>query len=63
MSALRRPKTSDSDQVVYRGREFAGAVSSRGRAWLALDKNGHSLGRFGSRLEAVAAVLRQGGAT
>ena len=60
MSAVRRPKTGDGDQVLYRGREFAGAISFRKGQWRAMDANGRILGRFGSRPAAVAAVLSAG---
>jgi hypothetical protein len=62
MSAI--PKSpSESDQVVYRGRTFAGAVSLRAGRWLAFDVDGRKIGRFENRLEAVAAILRKDGAT
>jgi hypothetical protein len=57
MNALRK-SAGQSDQVVYKGRNFAGAVSFRNRQWRALDADGRILGHFESRLAAVAAVLR-----
>jgi hypothetical protein len=59
VNALRKSKSqSNSDQIVYRGRDAVGAISQRGREWLALDIDGRKIGGFGSRLEAFAAVLR-----
>jgi hypothetical protein len=56
-----KPKTqSDDAQLVYRGRGAVGAVSRRGRHWLALDIDGRSLGQFPTRLSAFAAVLKDG---
>jgi hypothetical protein len=61
MTALRNPKAlSDDAQVVYKGRTAVGAVSRRGRHWLALDIDGRSLGQFPTRLSAFAAVLKGG---
>jgi hypothetical protein len=62
MSAVRK-SASVSDQIVYRGRTAVGAISQRGRIWLALDIDGRRIGRFETRLQAFAAVLREGGAT
>ena len=59
MSAPRRNKSGDADQVVYLGRKLAGAVSLRNGQWRAIDADGRALGRFKSRLEAFAAVLRE----
>jgi hypothetical protein len=41
------------------GRKLAGAVSLRNGQWRAIDADGRALGRFESRLEAFAAVLRE----
>jgi len=57
--ASRRAPAPEHDQIVYRGREAVGAVSQRGRRWLALDIDGRRIGYFASRLEAFAAVLRE----
>jgi hypothetical protein len=50
-----------TEQSVYAGREFVGVVCQRGKAWFAYDIDHRALGRFVSRLEAFAAVLRKGG--
>jgi hypothetical protein len=50
--------TRETDQIVYKGRDAVGAISQRGRQWLALDIDGRKIGSFGSRLAAFAAVLR-----
>lgn len=55
----RPPPETQPDQIVYRGRSPAGAISQRGRRWLALDIDGRRLGWFPSRVEAFAQVLRR----
>jgi hypothetical protein len=67
MNALRRaprpqPARAEAEQIVYRGREAVGAISPRDGKWRALDMDGRAIGRFVSRLEAFAAVLRRAGA-
>jgi len=62
MSVARKSSPSQSNQVVYSGREAVGVISQRGREWLALDIDGRRIGRFPTRLAAFAAVLRKGGA-
>jgi hypothetical protein len=57
-TALKSPNAREVDQVVYKGRAAVGAISRRGSEWLALDIDGRKVGRFGTRLEAFAAVLR-----
>jgi hypothetical protein len=51
-----------TDQIVYRGRDAVGAISQRGRQWLALDIDGRKIGAFPTRLAAFSAVLRKGDA-
>jgi hypothetical protein len=48
---------AEGDQVVYAGRDWKGAVSRRGREWLAVDEGGKSLGYFANKALAVKAVL------
>jgi hypothetical protein len=48
----------DSDTLVYSGRTWLGAVSFRGRGWLAIAASGHQLGYHRDRTRAVAAVLQ-----
>jgi hypothetical protein len=50
----------ETDQIVYRGRDAVGAISQRGREWLALDIDGRKIGSFPTRLSAFSAVLRKG---
>jgi hypothetical protein len=62
MSAARKTtSTQGADTLVYRGRAAVGAISQRGREWLALDVDGRKIGDFQTRLAAVSAVLRNGG--
>jgi hypothetical protein len=51
-------QTGRFSRLVYRDGVFIGAVSVRGDAHLALDKNGKRLGRFDTRREALSAVFR-----
>jgi len=61
MTALRKCEIlNPSAQIVYRGRDAAGAISQHGRKWVAYDSEGRSLGRFATRLAAFAAVLKSG---
>ena len=45
------------DHVVYAGRDWKGAVSRRGKEWLAVTEGGKSLGYFADKALAVKAVL------
>jgi hypothetical protein len=62
LAARRLNPRIDADTLVYRGRNAVGAISQRGREWLALDIDGRKIGRFPTRLAAFSAVLRKGDA-
>jgi hypothetical protein len=57
-----RVAISDSNTIVYMGRDAVGSISQRGRHWHAFDINGRKIGEFPTRLAAFAGVLRKGGA-
>jgi hypothetical protein len=48
---------ADGDHVVYAGRDWKGAVSRRGKEWLAVTEGGKSLGYFADKALAVKAVI------